>query len=530
MLDFSDWEEYEGLSEGSGRSEKIWLKNPMDNRIGLFKYTKSETTTEHISEKIAELLAEKIDIKTAHIDIGTYNGRIGCMSYLINTNGEILVEGVTLITKYYPNYDKERLFDPTNNEHYSLEMIFKAVSEYNLQDDIIKMIIFDSIIGNSDRHHSNWAILQSGTETRICPLYDNGSSLCFCLAEDNIKKCLGNDKMKFNSLVDSKSKSMIRIDKMVSKHPTHNQMLEYINHNFMKESLKIWIKSVVDSLNKETVEEILSSFINNGFTKDKAELLNKFICKKVSLFNNSAYIFRKGGVINMSVKNGKDYLYLVWKDNETRRLFTVGQLSRNGQYEFEYGFEVQEAISKGFNLLLSFPNLDTVYVCEKLFPVFASRLPDRKRKGIEKILSKYGMDEYDEYTLLKRSGASLPIDNLQFIDPILPDGDIPVKRIFWISGVRHYLGCEGVDCNKSVDCEVNEVLCLEREPSNPKDKFAIKVLNSKHTLIGYIPRYYAESVSARLEKGEKYFCKVYEVRKENHCNECIKVELVLKKN
>lgn len=64
--------------------------------------------------------------------------------------------------------------------------------------------------------------------------------------------------MKFNSLVDSKSKSMIRIDKMVSKRPTHNQMLEYINHNFMKESLKIWIKSVVDSLNEETVEEILS--------------------------------------------------------------------------------------------------------------------------------------------------------------------------------------------------------------------------------------------------------------------------------
>ena len=29
------------------------------------------------------------------------------------------------------------------------------------------------------------------------------------------------------------------------------------------------------------------------------------------------------------------------------------------------------------------------------------------------------MEEYDSYELVKRSGAKLPIDNLQFIDPIL---------------------------------------------------------------------------------------------------------------
>ena len=29
IKDFSSWEEYEGASEGSGRSEKIWLVNPI---------------------------------------------------------------------------------------------------------------------------------------------------------------------------------------------------------------------------------------------------------------------------------------------------------------------------------------------------------------------------------------------------------------------------------------------------------------------------------------------------------------------
>lgn len=31
MKDFSFWEEYEGASEGSGRSEKLWLMNPDTN-------------------------------------------------------------------------------------------------------------------------------------------------------------------------------------------------------------------------------------------------------------------------------------------------------------------------------------------------------------------------------------------------------------------------------------------------------------------------------------------------------------------
>lgn len=234
-------------------------------------------------------------------------------------------------------------------------------------------------------------------------------------------------------------------------------------------------------------------------------------------------------MMDFSSKNDKDYLYLIWKDNETRRLFTVGQLSRNEQFEFTYGFEVEEAITRGFNLLFTFPEVNKKYTCPRIFPTFACRLPDKKRKGIENILMKYDMDEYDEYTLLKRSGASLPIDNLQFIDPILPDNVLPIKRIFWLSGVRQYQGCNGQECAKAIDSTVDEALFLEKEPTNSKDKFAIKVLSSDNELVGYIPRYYSESISSKLEDGVKYTCKVYEVRREHYCNECIKVELILDK-
>jgi hypothetical protein len=118
---------------------------------------------------------------------------------------------------------------------------------------------------------------------------------------------------------------------------------------------------------------------------------------------------------SMSIKNGRDYIYLVWKEPKSRRQYIIGQLSKNGQFEFNYGFGIKEAIEKGFSLLISFDNIDNVYKNDMLFPVFSSRLPDKKRNDINKILFKYGMEEYDDYKSLKRSGAKLPIDNLEFI-------------------------------------------------------------------------------------------------------------------
>lgn len=56
----------------------------------------------------------------------------------------------------------------------------------------------------------------------------------------------------------------------------------------------------------------------------------------------------------MSVKNGKDFLYLIWKSEKSRKQYIVGQLTRNGQYEFQYCKEVKDAIADGFKLLLCF--------------------------------------------------------------------------------------------------------------------------------------------------------------------------------
>ncbi|KAK2322454.1 DNA-binding protein, partial [Clostridioides difficile] len=68
---------------------------------------------------------------------------------------------------------------------------------------------------------------------------------------------------------------------------------------------------------------------------------------------------------------------------------------KNGLYEFSYEYEIDEAIKAGFNALISFDDISKTYYSEDLFSPFASRLPDKKRKDINKILDKYDMSEYD---------------------------------------------------------------------------------------------------------------------------------------
>lgn len=228
----------------------------------------------------------------------------------------------------------------------------------------------------------------------------------------------------------------------------------------------------------------------------------------------------------MSKKEGRDYLYLIWKDSQTRKNYIVGELSKNGQYEFRYTREVNEAINAGFDLLISFDELGKTYTNDTLFPTFSSRLPDKKRRDLDKILKKYNLDTFDEYALLKKSGARLPIDTLEFIDPIfLNNGEENIDRFFYVAGVRHYLGCSGDECYMAIDINPSDDLYLELEPSNEYDNKAVKILNINNEHIGYLPRYYSESVVELLKEGFKYKLIVVDVNKDKDCSECIKVKI-----
>ena len=175
--------------------------------------------------------------------------------------------------------------------------------------------------------------------------------------------------------------------------------------------------------------------------------------------------------------------------------------------------------------MISFKETNRVYKSAELFPAFSSRLPDRKRKDIDKILERYGLDTYDAYELLKRSGAKLPIDNLQFIDPIL-DFQESFEKSFYVAGARHYLNCEGSDCAESIEVLPDEKVILKRESDNA---YAVQVYNLKKQLLGYIPRYYSQAFTKFIAENRIDRGVILNVDKNGDCDECIKIKVYISK-
>lgn len=204
------------------------------------------------------------------------------MSYnIVDHEGITLIEGIYCISLMYPGFDESLLMDTETGKKYSLDMIKEVLKPWGLFEDFLPILLFDFLIGNTDRHQSNWALVLDKEVLSISPLYDNSSSLCAYVKETKIKNYLGNDKVLWRSLIDTKSKSLARITSNDVKQPTHLAMVEFLQKNYYKQTIEIE-KRIETFVTEENVYDILNKY-EEVLTEERKELIGKFILSKVRL-------------------------------------------------------------------------------------------------------------------------------------------------------------------------------------------------------------------------------------------------------
>ena len=211
------------------------------------------------------------------------------VDYSSEDNYTNLLEGIVFIENQYPYYDKDKLEDTYSNSKYSIQMIQNSLNGILEMDKFYKIVIFDILIGNSDRHHSNWAILAKGTVYKtpedmldiffnynMCPLYDNGSSLC-AYEDNNNLEIFFKDKMKFEGLVNTKSKSAIGWE---NERPIrHFELLKKIKDNAYELTVQ-YIEKIKTNINEENIDKILNEFDNNIISIDMKKLLKMYLLER----------------------------------------------------------------------------------------------------------------------------------------------------------------------------------------------------------------------------------------------------------
>lgn len=167
FTDISSWHKNVHYSTGGTRSKKIVI-HPITNDEYFFKGSKinkingetlypTEFWSEIVSSKIGQFLGfNMLDYNIAYDE--NDKQKIGCISKSMVLNSENnLTQGITYLTGFDSIYNPEE-----DKNKYTFQFIQKALIDFKFEvyiKNIIEIVVFDSIIGNSDRHQENWGVI-----------------------------------------------------------------------------------------------------------------------------------------------------------------------------------------------------------------------------------------------------------------------------------------------------------------------------------------------------------------------------------
>lgn len=207
--DISQWEEHQYYGTG-GTRDKTVVENPEDGYLYYFKTSLKKKVIDYKYEFWSEIIASEIGdtlgLDILHYDVAWKDDRLGCLSKsMIDPQKEELQEGYKWLTGFDSGYDIN------DKDAYTFQIIERLLTTRFKQEcfirDLIEIIVFDSIIGNEDRHQENWSIIVTNTlvdkstifrkrkpvtETSysFAPIYDSGSSMGRELTDEKVSQML----------------------------------------------------------------------------------------------------------------------------------------------------------------------------------------------------------------------------------------------------------------------------------------------------------------------------------------------------
>ena len=166
LYDISKWNPQPWYSTGGTRSKKF-VQNPEDSKFYYFKQSFKSIGRDYFFEFWSEIIATEIGqllgFNVLRYDIAIDGDVMGCISESMISDDETLTEGGQYLRAFDINFDPQV---KDGRRLYSFQLIVNALEEFQLSDqvnNIIELIIFDSIIGNGDRHQENWAFINTQT-------------------------------------------------------------------------------------------------------------------------------------------------------------------------------------------------------------------------------------------------------------------------------------------------------------------------------------------------------------------------------
>lgn len=151
---------------------------------------------ESVTEFLLNKLAVSFGLDAAESELYIISGQLRFLSkYFLERGCEQLVHGAEIFAGYIGD---KNLVDQIEKEGlardlFTLQFVEKSV-RYSfptqtemIMKELVKLVLFDALVGNNDRHYFNWGVItsiKSNVRPRFSPIYDTARGLFWNLDED----------------------------------------------------------------------------------------------------------------------------------------------------------------------------------------------------------------------------------------------------------------------------------------------------------------------------------------------------------
>lgn len=276
---------YEPKSTVRKRNPKSWIPY-------IAKTAEKWYPHESVIEYMINRLGVELGLVMNDIRLVRANGQIRFLSRFFLKENERLIHGAEICGEHLN--DMVLAEEIANNKKSSRELFtFEFIKEaikvvypsYNekLTDELVKMIAFDAIVGNNDRHFYNWGVIDTLYKSKkapiFAPIFDSARGLLWNYSDENIKKHYEDYCKNGTKIVNYIEAACPRISIEQNKNANHFDLIAYLKND--SPAYKTSIEKLSSVHNEEKILRMLRNEFSPFFIKERSNLLEIILRNRI---------------------------------------------------------------------------------------------------------------------------------------------------------------------------------------------------------------------------------------------------------
>ena len=248
VIDIAAWrpdDQFAIYPEGT-REKSLWISPdslPMPFLVGGHHYLFKHSSLRYPAQFWCEVIAYRvgclmgIPVPPAYAAWNSSNRQSAALiEWFYRRDQEVLYESGTVhMKRMIPDFDVKK------GRQHNIESVLTILAgiDKRMIQGMARILVFDALIGNTDRHQENWGILWRGTPPKpeLAPAFDNGTSLGHEILDDKIVSFIadpaqtkryiekGQHHMRWNKTEDKKCGHFDLIEWLLNQYPELRQNL-----------------------------------------------------------------------------------------------------------------------------------------------------------------------------------------------------------------------------------------------------------------------------------------------------------------